>query len=403
MQRAKGHMTDTAPTDHIGQPPYANQLQLPAPGQTYEPLIEMASEEEMDEYDHAAALASLANTGMGVLAFEHELSRDMRAMKYMISDMQAGDMSVEEAAERMQKLHDRMAKSRRFLSGPLSPTMSHGGEGTRADGVEARRWEPGRLLAAADDDLGFLVGKRGVTVSWDIEEHLTLPPASYAEWLAMFQNAFVNAVGAVAKRRWEGLGPDDEETPGLIHVEITSNPGAPPTILIHDNGIGVDLGKAKNYFRPFRRGDSRYDSGSRYGGYGLGLSIIQLVASRHGMRAQFIEPSEGWATTLSIAPDIDRPVPKSLSGQVNYEDERFIKLLKWGADYDITSVLRAAVSFAQGRNEEEANLWVGDLIHAARDLRGPTAEDERRRVDHILEHRRGREAQKASEGEVVSE
>jgi hypothetical protein len=383
------------------QPPYPEQKLLPAAGQTYEPLDIVATQEQLDEFDHAAALASLANTGMCVMSFEHELIRDMGAMKRTIASLREGETTSSEAADQLEKLHTRMEHSRRFLSGPLSPKTSYG-NGSRASGIEARRWNPGRLIAAAKEDLAFYVGKRGADLTWEVDEGLTLPPASYAEWLTMLQNAFVNAVGAIAKRNWENDTVWGEGEPGRIHVEVRRNDGAPPTFFIHDNGIGVDLEKARTYFRPFKRGDSRYDTASRFGGYGLGLSIIQLVAGRHGMKASFVEPHEGWATTMRIGPEFDRPKPKSLAGQVSYSDRELDELLKYGSPHSLQMFIEAALRSCASRSQEEFTWSMGELLYRFREIK-----HRNRYIDEIVKDQRERfderHAQRATEAAQAGE
>lgn len=352
-------------SDTQSGPPYANQLQLPAAGQTYEPLEMRATPEQVQEYDHAAALASLANTGMMVQSFEHELIRDMWAMEQVSKELRAGNMTPEEAADKIDALHERMTESRRFLSGPMSPDF---GAGTRNSAMEAKRWSPGRMVQAAKKDLAFFVGKRGAKVTWEADEHLMLPPASYVEWLTVLQNAFVNATGAIARQHWDNWGPDSE--PGRIHVEFRRNEGAPPTILIHDNGIGIDLEKAPSYFKPFQRGTRPGDSdtGSRFGGYGLGLSIVQMLSRRHGMEASFIEPSEGWSTTLRIGPAFDRPEPKSLEGVVNYSDREIEELLVYGSPHSVRMFVEASLRSCASRSEEEFRMSMGELLWRFREL-----------------------------------
>jgi signal transduction histidine kinase len=268
----------------------------------------------------------------------------MHAMKRVIKQLRSGELSQDAAADIMQELHERMAESRAFLSGPLSPDF---GSHTRKASLEPKRWEPARIVASAKEHLAFFVDKRGAKVTFEADEYLLLPAASYAEWLTLLQNALVNAQGAIAQRQWDDALPFDQTEPGRIHIEFRRNEGAPPTILIHDNGTGIDLEKAPRLFKPFSRGTSQFErhgSGHRFGGHGLGLSIIQMLASRHGMTASFIEPAEGWATTLRIGPDAQRPDPKALDrGPVHYEDPKVEQLLAYGSAHSLQYFIEGAI------------------------------------------------------------
>jgi hypothetical protein len=379
-------MSDPRPAHPADQPPYPDQLQLPAAGQTFTPLPELATAEELEEYDHAAALATLATAGMCMLAFQHETHRDLWRMKQLAEE--AGG----ELGAKLMELHDRMDNSLAFLHGPMAASET----GRSGSGLVARRYAPGAVIKRVEKDLFFFVSGRGVQVTFDAGKDILLPPASFAEWSVMFQNAFVNASNAIARRRREWDTLEERDGPGLVHVEFEANEGAPPTILIHDNGCGADVDKASDYFRPFYRAAGGTEAGGRFGGFGLGLSIIQLVAGRHGMRAQFIEPAEGWATTLRIGPAPDRPHGASLAGAANYDDVDLIKLREYGSIPDVVRMADAGLRMVEGRNLREMGLSQVELRGAARSLRGPAAKaaraSQRERFDQVTAGDAAREA-----------
>lgn len=380
-------------------PPYPGQLQLPAAGQTFTPLIELATREELDDYDHSAALASLATAGMCMLAFQHETHRDLRVMAHTAKQLRGGDVSVEQAADLIESLHARMKQSNQLLAGPLNVNA-------RNDGLEARRYSVQRIAESAWQDVSFFVGRRGFNIEYDIEPGLLLPPASYSEWSVMFSNAFVNAANAISRRLFDEM--DGEENPPRIVVEARNNEGAPPTILIHDNGDGVDLAKAHELFRPFRRGVAmrgrRSDNMGGFGGFGLGTSIIQLVAGRHRMRATFVKPPEPFATTLSIAPEPAPDLPTGVAGQTNYMDEHEQALRSFGRDArvlsDIKPVVEIAITMAQAKNDKELTACWRDLGRTTNRLKGPAAEQARvagrERLDRWTEYREQEAARRAS-------
>lgn len=118
-----------------------------------------------------------------------------------------------------------------------------------------------------------------------------MPDASLAEWSAIFQNVFTNAFNAMldAERR-------------LLRVSSRVE-GTSREILVQDTGSGVDLRDAEKLFEPFERkleiSPERRALG--YGGTGLGLTIVRLLAERIGCRVGFVEPDEGFSTAFSIS------------------------------------------------------------------------------------------------------
>ena len=73
-------------------------------------------------------------------------------------------------------------------------------------------------------------------------------------------------------------------------------------ILIQDTGCGVDLKAAEDLFEPFARkldiSPERRALG--YGGTGLGLTIVRLVAHKIGCEVSFVEPEKGFSTAFSL-------------------------------------------------------------------------------------------------------
>lgn len=98
-----------------------------------------------------------------------------------------------------------------------------------------------------------------------------------AEWQAIFQNVFVNAVNAMldAKRK---------------KIVVRSHASRRErTILIMDTGTGVDLKKADDLFKPFVR-RTRISADREQlgvGGAGLGLTIVRMIADTLGATIGF--------------------------------------------------------------------------------------------------------------------
>ncbi len=139
----------------------------------------------------------------------------------------------------------------------------------------------------ADPDLA-----RGIAVdSHAIDDDLLLPEASLAEWTAVFQNVFTNAFNAMIESERRLLEVSSR-------AEATSR-----AVLVQDTGVGVDLETAEELFEPFERRTPTPPQRRRlgYGGTGLGLTIVRLVADRIGCTVGFVEPDDGFSTAFSLS------------------------------------------------------------------------------------------------------
>ena len=133
---------------------------------------------------------------------------------------------------------------------------------------------------------------RGIKVDTNgVDASLRLPHGGFAEWTAIFQNVFVNAVNAMLDSRRR-------------EIAITSrNRGKTREILVQDTGVGVDLDSADKLFEPFERriviSEERRALG--VGGTGLGLTIVRMIAENLGCDVGFVEPEEGFSTAFSLS------------------------------------------------------------------------------------------------------
>ena len=132
---------------------------------------------------------------------------------------------------------------------------------------------------------------RGAEIDYSqIDDRLRLPEASFAEWGAIFQNVFINAFNAMLdspKRR--------------LHISFRFHEKF-REILIQDTGYGINLKDADRLFEPFQRASkiSAERKALGYGGTGLGLTIVRLLANNIGCRVKFVEPEDGFKTAFSI-------------------------------------------------------------------------------------------------------
>ena len=93
----------------------------------------------------------------------------------------------------------------------------------------------------------------------------------------------------------------DTENP-MIRV-ISRSQGRGRSILVEDNGKGVDLATAEELFKPFVRrlkiSNERREMGM--GGTGIGLTIVRMLADNLQSQVSFVEPSEGFKTAFRIS------------------------------------------------------------------------------------------------------
>ena len=132
---------------------------------------------------------------------------------------------------------------------------------------------------------------RGTEIDYSqIDSNLCLPKASLAEWGAIFQNVFINAFSAML-----------DSPKRQLHISFRPHEKF-QEILIQDTGHGINLRDADKFFEPFERASkiSPERKALGYGGTGLGLTIVRLLANNIGCRVQFVEPERGFKTAFSI-------------------------------------------------------------------------------------------------------
>lgn len=232
-------------------------------------------------------LGPLATAGISALAYQHELRKQFTV--------------IESIVERIAEVRTRDASLRRSLDS-LREDLSAWLERARAtnalfsyladaENVETRRrFRAAAVVEDVERQTEFLARGMKVDTS-EIDSELMLPEASLAEWSAIFQNVFTNAFNAMM---------DSERR--LLRVSSRTS-GRSREVLVQDTGLGVDLRDADRLFEPFERGVeiSQERRVLGYGGTGLGLTIVRLLADRIGCKVGFVEPDEGFSTAFSLS------------------------------------------------------------------------------------------------------
>ena len=236
--------------------------------------------------EQMGVLAPLATAGISALSFQHELQKQFAFIEdtiYKMKDLQAKDTELQ--------------KNLNLLSADLSSWLKRA-KATNLlfdyiadiENTQLRHNLRARVvIEEIANQTSFLA--RGTETDYSqIDRNLRLPKASFAEWGAIFQNVFINAFTAML-----------DSPKRLLHISSRSQ-DKNHRILIQDTGYGINLINAEKFFEPFER-ESKISPERKalgYGGTGLGLTIVQLLANNIGCRVRFVKPEKGFKTAFSI-------------------------------------------------------------------------------------------------------
>jgi signal transduction histidine kinase len=268
------------------------QPQIPEPvykeiRKTVEEATKAAASSESRVQEEMGLLGALATAGISAVAYQHELGKQFGTIQEIINRIEGirtDDQQLEQSLESMARDLSRWVERARATNALFDYLAD-------AENTKIRqRFQALSVFKDIERQTRFFA--RGIEVDISgIDSELRLPEATLAEWGAIFQNVFTNAFTAML---------DSEER--LLQVNSRVQ-GRNREILVQDTGYGVDLRTADRLFQPFERA-SKISSARRalgYGGTGLGLTIVRLLADRIGCRVGFIEPEEGFSTTFSLS------------------------------------------------------------------------------------------------------
>lgn len=239
-------------------------------------------------------LAPLATAGISALSYQHELKKQFTYIEDAIDRIKAVTFQLDSSnAAKELKLQQNLDS----LSADLSSWLDRAKATNSlfdyiADTENTKLRHRFRAMPVIKDvvaQTSFLA--RGIDIDYSqLEDQLYLPKASLAEWGAIFQNVFTNAFNAML-----------DSPHRLLHISSRSHEKS-CEILVQDTGHGIDFEKADKFFDPFERASkiSAERQALGYGGTGLGLTIVRLLADNIGCRVQFVEPHNGFRTAFSI-------------------------------------------------------------------------------------------------------
>lgn len=241
----------------------------------------IAAQETADNAERSL-LGSLASTGMAALALEHENKKEIRLGRQLVRRLTAianrrDDAEISAVASDVSSWLDRLEATRRLFAPMLSAEDR--------DVVEALRIRATieQIVAATEPLMPHV---RAVI---HIPADAYFPPATFADWHALFQNVIVNAANAMLDTR---------------HPEIEfmfGRTGRANWLRVANNGVPIDVSTSSELFEPFRRRQvvSSERAALGLGGMGLGLTIVRMIASLRGCHVRFIEGDD--RTTFQIS------------------------------------------------------------------------------------------------------
>lgn len=232
-------------------------------------------------------LGPLATAGISALAYQHELRKQFASIQGVIERIKSISTADRELESSLKSLAQDLSSwlERARATNALFDYLAD------AENTKTKlRLRAASVLREVKAQTKFLA--RGIKVDTSgVSDDLLFPEASFAEWSAIFQNVFINAFNAML---------DSEKR--LLRVNSRTSDER-REILVQDTGVGVALKDADRLFQPFERGleisPARRALG--YGGTGLGLTIVRLLADRIGCRVAFVEPDEGFSTAFSLS------------------------------------------------------------------------------------------------------
>ena len=232
-------------------------------------------------------LAPLATAGISALSYQHELTKQFSQIEDTIGKMQRVQTTDFELQQNLNSLSADLALwlERAKATNLLFDYIAD------ADNTRLRhmRLRAKGVIEKIIAQTSFLA--KGIHIYFGrFDNQLRLPNASFAEWGAIFQNVFINAFTAML-----------DSSKRVLHISSRSD-GKSREILIQDTGYGINLQEADKLFEPFQRASkiSTERQALGYGGTGLGLTIVRLLANNIGCRVQFVEPENGFSTAFSI-------------------------------------------------------------------------------------------------------
>jgi|GEM_PF-577091 len=249
--------------------------------------IDASESESKAMTQQVSLLGSLATAGISALAYEHEVAKQLNLLDGVEKKLSAIKVSDKKIQHQLKSLATELsewlelARATRAL---FSSLMDEENRTIRS------RFRARPLIEQINSQMGVLL--RSVEIdSSSVDPSLRLPAGSFAEWSAIFQNVFLNAMNAMLDSKKK-----------LIVVKSETH-GSVRRLLVQDTGTGVDLKASEELFQPFVR-RSKLSPERRalgLGGAGLGLSIVRMIAVNLHCKASFVKADKNFKTAFQLS------------------------------------------------------------------------------------------------------
>jgi hypothetical protein len=228
----------------------------------------------------------LATAGISSLAYQHELGKQFGFIEKIVEQLKG----IEVNDSKLQQDLDRLIEDLSTWVNRARATNALFAYFGSAENTEIReRFKAKNVVEDIANQVQVLAREAKFDFS-ELDDKILLPKATLVEWGAIFQNVFINSFNAMVDSKKQ-----------LIKVSSISKWDG-REIIVQDTGSGVDLEKAKDLFQPFVRkitiSPERRALG--YGGMGLGLTIVRLIANNIGCEVKFTSPEKGFSTAFSL-------------------------------------------------------------------------------------------------------
>jgi signal transduction histidine kinase len=232
-------------------------------------------------------LGALATAGISALAYEHEVNKQFRLLEEVIKQLEAIKITDQNAQNFLSDLRESLtewldrARGTRAL---FSPLLEEESRTTKA------RFKAKILVEDVKEQMRIFL--RGIPVDTSgLDDTLRLPEARFTDWSSIFQNVFLNAVNAMI---------DSEDKRIFVNSRIRDRKRE---ILVQDTGCGVNLDNTNELFKPFVRKItvSAERRALGYGGSGLGLTIVRMIAENIGCGVTFVKADKGYSTAFQVS------------------------------------------------------------------------------------------------------
>jgi len=221
----------------------------------------------------------------------HDLKAPLRQIR-LFSEMMAEDVAagkMDELAEYSTHISERGKAMEHMISSLLEYSQ------LAYQAIKPKTFKLSEAVGSAWNNLAVNAIETGARLTGNVEAEVH---ADLHLLIQLFQNLFANSM----KYRGEATAPH-------IRVEVTNAKGL-TSIVVEDNGIGIDPKYAEHVFGVFQR---LHRDERQYTGSGIGLSLCRRIAESHGGKI-VLDPSFNGGARFVITLPNSRNAPSENAG-----------------------------------------------------------------------------------------